>query len=345
MNKSRHSLARIGLLLAALALTLGALEIVVAAVPLVPESLFTDDPVLGWRMRANAQTRYFRMGCPREFDNLVITNSQGAHDIEPPPPSANRRLLIVGDSITAALEVPIDALMPRLLENRLDQAAPTEVIAFGQAGYSTAQAWRYVQGEGLAHQPDAVLLLFTPHNDFSDNHPAFEAMSIDWVYQRPYYTMDEAGALAEMPTEATAPSLHRFLLGQSRLYQFLSLRLRMITPPVDLTGPAMVQARAESWVATYALIEALRDTVEAAGVRFGVVIEQSIVPDGERAAIHELFGAGLAERGIAHLSLLAPFESAAEPPRYPCDTHWTPAGHQIAAEAIAPFAESLLAPG
>ncbi len=322
------------------------LEIAVRVVPLYPASFAIPDSVLGWRYRPEASGAWFSVGCPREFNSQVRLNRRGAHDIEhsTPDPGA-RNLLILGDSLVAALEVPVEDTFFRQLDPLLDASAPTEVYAAGHAGYSTAQNWLYFQryGDSFADRPDAVLLVFTPHNDIMDNHPAFAAMSIDWVHPRPYFALDESGGLT--PIAATAPPmppLHRFMLEQSALYRLLSVRLRGLLPPVDLTQPEYVAARAEGWRVTYALLDALRDSVEASGARFGVVIDQSILAPDERRAVHAQLAAELETMGIAHLSLLDPFDSAADQVRYPCDSHWTPEGHRIAAAAIAPFAEGLL---
>ncbi|MCK6578693.1 MAG: SGNH/GDSL hydrolase family protein [Anaerolineae bacterium] len=336
--------------------TFGALEVLVRQIPLYPDSFAIPDDALGWRYQPNAAGAWFNAGCPREFTNQVAMNSQGAHDVEHvvEKPAGTPRVLVLGDSLVAALEVPTEALFFRRLESLLSARAGaggvpegvTEVIGFGFAGYGTAQEMLFYEGGGRRYAPDVVLLLFTPHNDFADNHPAFAAMSIDWVYTRPYFRPDETGVLvAEPPRAAPMPPLHRFLLEWSRLYRLLSLRARQFQPPVSLIGPEYEAARAESWTWTFAQLTALRDAVEADGARFGVVIDQSLLAESERAAVHAEIAAGLTARGIDHLSLLPVFQSAEQGGmlvRYACDGHWTPAGHALAAEAILPFVEQLL---
>ncbi|MBL8134163.1 MAG: SGNH/GDSL hydrolase family protein [Anaerolineae bacterium] len=328
--------------------TFGALEALVRQIPLYPDSFAIPDETLGWRYQPNVAGAWFNAGCPREFTNQVVTNSQGAHDVEHvvEKPAGVQRVLVLGDSLVAALEVPTEALFFRRLQDLLSARAGAEVIGFGYAGYGTAQEMLFYGEVGRTYAPDVVLLLFTPHNDFADNHPAFAAMSIDWVYTRPYFRPDETGVLvAEPPRAAPMPPLHRFLLERSRLYRLLSLRARQYQPPVSLIGPEYEAARAESWTWTFAQLAALRDSVEADGARFGVVIDQSLLAESERAAVHAEIAAGLTARGIDHLSLLRVFQSAEQDGailRFPCDGHWTPAGHALAAEAILPFVERLL---
>lgn len=346
----RRRLIRIIIILVGFVAAFGILEVAVRVVPLYPDTFATGDATLGWRYRPNAEGTWFNAGCPREFTNYVVMNSIGAHDVEHPisKPTGTQRVLVLGDSIVASLEVPRQTSFVHQVAERLDSLSdtPTEVMSVGIAGYGTAQEWLYFTTEGQAYQPDVVLLVFTPHNDFTDNHPAFMARSVDWYYSRPYFHLDDTGALVEDPPHDVAmPPIHRFLLERSALYRLLTVRARQYQPPVELIGEDYERARAESWATTFALLEAMRDSVEATGAHFGVVIEQGFLQPDERTAVHVEISRGLAERRIAYITLLDPFNRAEETGiavRYACDSHWTPIGHNIAAEAIAPFAESLL---
>jgi hypothetical protein len=327
------------------------LEIIVRAVPLYPDSFAIHDATLGWRYRPNGSGVWFNVGCPREFTNTVQLNSRGAHDVEHglAKPADMRRLLILGDSLVAALEVPAEDLFFRRLARQLEAnaAAPTEVIAFGFAGYGTPQEYLFYQTEGHTYDPDVVLLLFTPHNDFTDNHPAFAARSVDWYFTRPYFRLSDDGQLIPEPPQALPmPPLHRLLLENSWFYRLMSVRVRQFQPPVTLVGAEYETARAESWRWTFAELAALRDAVAADGARFAVIIDQGLfATTEERAATHEQIAAGLTELGIDSYSLAPRFDGDMEaglPLRYLCDTHWTPQGHAAAADELLPFVTSLL---
>jgi hypothetical protein len=341
-------LRRAALIIGAVLLTLVLLEIGVRTIPLYPTTFAIADPVLGWRFQPGTEGVWFNVLCPREFTNQVRINTRGAHDIEHTAPPADRQLLVVGDSLVASLEIPVEQTFFRLMHPLLNQRAPTDVIAAGHTGFSTGQEWLYVQ-EYIERYgaPDAVLLLFTPHNDFNDNHPVFAEMLIDWVYTRPYYQVGEDGELIAIGAQPVPlPPIHRLLLEWSALYRLLSARARALQPPIDLTGETFAQARADTWRVTFALLDAFSRTLSERGIAFGVAIDQSILRIEERRPVHERLLEGLAERGIPAVSLLDPFQQAEESGvlvRYSCDTHWTPQGHRIAAEVIAPFAESLLA--
>ncbi len=100
---------------------------------------------------------------------------------------------------------------------------------------------------------------------------------------------------------------------------------------------------------TFALVDRFRDRVEADGATFGVVVEQSFLnPPELRAEMHARIAERLDALGVRYMNLLEPFdaaERAGEQLRYPCDTHWTPAGHALAAEVIAPFVRELAEDG
>jgi hypothetical protein len=341
-------LRRVALVIGAVVLTLVLLEVGVRVIPLYPATFAVADPVLGWRFQPNAEGVWFNALCPREFINTVRMNSRALHDVEPPQLPADRQLLVVGDSLVASLEVPAEQTFFRLMQPALSQTTPTDVFGAGHTGFSTGQEWLYVQ-EYIAQYgaPDAVLLLFTPHNDFNDNHPVFAGMLIDWVYTRPYYQLDADGELIPIGAQPVPmPVTHRLLLEWSALYRLLSARARSFQPPIDLTGEEFAQARADTWRVTFALLDAFNRTLSERGIAFGVAIDQSILRIDERRPVHERLLEGLAERGIPAISLLDPFQAAEEAGvvvRYSCDTHWTPAGHRLAADVLTPFAESLLA--
>lgn len=348
----RRLLLRLVVTPIAVAVALGILEIVVRAIPLYPDTFAVGDATLGWRYRPDASGTWFNVGCPREFTNFVQLNDRGAHDVnhETEKTAGTKRVLVIGDSIVASLEVPLEDTFFRRMDGMLnmDSIRHDEVIAFGVASYGTAQEWLYYTVEGRTYAPDLVLLVFTPHNDFDDNHPAFMELSVDWYYTRPFFHLDDAGQLVEdAPRGAPMPPLHRLLLEHSALYRLLSVIYREHRPPVSLFGTEYEAARAESWQITFAELAALRDAIAADGKRFGVVIDQGHgMAADERLAIHAEIEKGLDERGIPWLSLLQPFndaEAQGTTVRYACDSHWTPEGHAVAAEAITPFMESLLA--
>jgi len=114
------------------------------------------------------------------------TNSQGVradHDYGPKPAGVTR-ILAIGDSFTAALEVRLEDAWPAVLERGLNKdAAPGtkfEVINTGHAGYGNRQQLAWLRKYGDQFDPDMVVLAMTP-NDITDNGwaPPGEYTAID----------------------------------------------------------------------------------------------------------------------------------------------------------------------
>lgn len=345
-QRTRRALIRISISLLAFVFMMLLLEIVVRAIPLYPDPFIIPDANLGWRLQPDAAGVWVNANCPREFTNHVQINHAGLNDVDHDTlkPDGTRRVLILGDSLVAAMEVPREQAFFRLLDANLnaDEGQRYEVMAVGVPNYSTVQEWLLFDELGKSYSPDLVLLLFTPHNDFTDNHPAFAALSSDFFMSRPYYEVHADGTEQIIPPhENPLPPIHRLLLQNSALYRLLVLRARALSSVNPATDPALRDAYAESWELTFTLVDRVRQDVEATGARFAVLIDQShIASADERATYHALIKEGLDARGITSFSLLQSFDSAqvaGTVVRFPCDTHWTPAGHALAATTLAPF--------
>ncbi|HEC24064.1 MAG TPA: hypothetical protein ENI95_14210 [Chloroflexi bacterium] len=135
-------------------------------------SLYTDDDVLLYRYRPGAQTTYTRA----EFSTEVRINSLGLRDDEHTyqKPEGVFRILILGDSLMAALQVPMEDSLPALLEERLNTDPRTalsgyrfEVINGAVNGYSTLDEYLFLREEGYRYEPDLVLYAFA-NNDTED---------------------------------------------------------------------------------------------------------------------------------------------------------------------------------
>src|SRR5690606_26268885 len=93
----------------------------------------------------------------------TVTNPGGWKDVEhalAKPPGA-KRVLVLGDSVTWGV-VPLENLYTRRLEALLRRRgiAGAEVIAMAVAGWGTDQQLEALTLEGLAFEPDIVVLQF-----------------------------------------------------------------------------------------------------------------------------------------------------------------------------------------
>lgn len=338
-----------------LAITFVGFEVIVRAVPLYPDRLATPNPLYGWEYPPNGGGTWVNPFCPPEFVNRVQFNSHGLHDRERTFERADgvRRVMLLGDSMIAALEVPVEAMVQIQLERLLNEAAGTpgshEVLAVGHYQYGVDLSLRYYEEVAHRYQPDMVVFVFQPYNDFDNSVPELRGTLPG--YPAPYYSLSDDGSLTYHPIEPYQPTLSDRIASISRAYALLEMRIAMNQmSAADAARTPEQQARLDelrsySWDLTFALVAALRDRVEADGARFLVAIDRSsIIPD-QRATLHADIGAELDERGIDYLSLLDAMDAADSPETpvvYRCDSHWTPYGHQVIAETLLPLVQAAL---
>jgi lysophospholipase L1-like esterase len=129
--------------------------------------IYETDNRLGYRYIPQATGwlyRYF------EIDNTVKINSLGFHDVEHNPAEIDEatRILVVGDSFTAALEVDTAQGWTQTLQQQLQQSGyPVEVINLGLDGTGTDVHLALLKEYLPIFQPDLVILAFYK-NDIED---------------------------------------------------------------------------------------------------------------------------------------------------------------------------------
>ncbi|MFC1475563.1 GDSL-type esterase/lipase family protein [Candidatus Zixiibacteriota bacterium] len=122
------------------------------------------DPELLWRFRS-------RLRRP-----LFTTNSRGlltAEEIEYQKPPNTTRILLLGDSSPVGLglqrrEEAFGELAAQLLQRKLRGQKKIELLNAAVSGYTSEQAKRFLQKEGLQYQPDFVVC-YLGNNDGSIN--------------------------------------------------------------------------------------------------------------------------------------------------------------------------------
>jgi lysophospholipase L1-like esterase len=133
------------------------------------ENFYEPDARFGYRMRPNLQ---FVFASPYHgYRATVRTNSRGLRDDEvavPKPPGVFR-ILLLGDSMTAGLEVDHDQTFEAVCESRLRAAGGTvEVVNAGVRGYNLDNIVGWFENEGVQYEPDVVVYLFVD-NDLAKN--------------------------------------------------------------------------------------------------------------------------------------------------------------------------------
>ena len=101
-------------------------------------------------------------------------NSHGLREYEYSyeKPRNTFRILIMGDSFTEALQVPLDSAFHQTLERSLNSGNGKknyEVVAMGMSGMGTFDELLWYRTEGRKYRPDLVICAFYLGNDFRDN--------------------------------------------------------------------------------------------------------------------------------------------------------------------------------
>lgn len=172
-------------------------------------SFYESDPVLYTTYRPYAEGWEVKEG-----ENFVRMNSLGMRDrersIEPAPGTV--RIALLGDSVVAATQVPLEQTMGQVLERRLSSefsrtGARFEVLNFAQGGNTLAQQHLMIRERVWAFRPQIVIVFVTPIS------VPTASRKLDTVAApKPFYIM-RAGQLIpdprNHPPAASAPAARR----------------------------------------------------------------------------------------------------------------------------------------
>jgi len=137
-----------------------------------------------------------------EFKVDVRLNALGLRgpDIEPEPPDGATRIVAIGDSYTAGWEVPLDEGWTAWLADRLSAGdRRVDVVNLGSPGFGTDREYLLYEAYGSTLDADIVLLVMFVENDIGDNAIAQWEPPELLAQTRPFFTLDESGALVEHP--------------------------------------------------------------------------------------------------------------------------------------------------
>jgi lysophospholipase L1-like esterase len=193
----------------------------------VPDQFFASDPVVGVRHIAGRSGRW----TSSEFDVPVRINRLGFRDRErtEEKPGGTRRIVVLGDSITEALQVPLDESFPAVLEARLAGGrAPIEVLNLGVSATGTGQQYLLFRERGRRYAPDVVVVAFFMGNDYRNNSRTLNgdpALPYPVIGPDGRVVRDAAGAPQFTAVRATGP-VRQFLREHLASYRFFAARLR-----------------------------------------------------------------------------------------------------------------------
>jgi hypothetical protein len=318
-----------------------------------------------------------------EFSSFVKFNTQGLRgpEVSIPKPAGTFRALVLGDSVVEGAQVAEDATMAGRLRTELAMLAGgrrVETVNAGVAGFGTGQQLLFLEREGLAYQPDLIVLVFTIANDPADNSLEVARRWKLAAERRPFFVL-RGDTLELQPFEAPPSEqwsgFRTFLRDNSVVFTTLELwwigktvarAQGSVVPPLDAEREVYLNEVGDdwrhAWEVTDALLARIQATADAADVPLLVVLSPSewqvyddlwpkLVGTGDQARRRFSPGAPndrlteiAARHGISLLDLRPTFRAEAAaggtPVIFRNDGHWTEYGHAVAARVVASAVQS-----
>jgi lysophospholipase L1-like esterase len=338
-----RTLANLLLLLTSLATGLGIGELAVRWLGLAPEVVYIEK----WRVRLSDNPRIGYEPIPHldsrgksvqfyGYDGR--SNAMGYRDRDHPldKPVDRRRVLVLGDSVTAGLWVNDDeAVYTSVMERALAaDGIAADVMNFGVSGYNTAQEVETLRVKGLAYSPDTVVLAYCL-NDRQQDDGGIYGLLLDEAQK-----VTGSSALTRLRTH---PVVQHSALLRMISYKVLPTLMPATAAP-EAIGRAVGELYADTVAAAFADLARLRaehgfDVTVAIFPDFGAQ-DRGLDEPYAYAAEHATIAALADTHGFDVLDLLHTFRACRDdaPPsqtisfdRY----HPNPLGNLCAGEALA----------
>jgi len=152
----------------------------------------------GWGYRPGATFTYDgrveKFGAPGKINSNGLREREYAYE----KPDGVYRILVLGDSFTASLEVPLEQTWHELLEEALNAGQPAtrvEVIAAGIQGWSTDQEYLYYMHEGHKYRPDLILVQFYANDIYGNGVEVQKLTRVPTETDKPFFVLEDDGRL------------------------------------------------------------------------------------------------------------------------------------------------------
>lgn len=332
------------------------------------QALFMPDPVIGYRLRPNARTRFVTA----EFDTTIAINGQGVRDdrdIGPKPPG-ERRIVVLGDSLVLSVQVDVRQTFCRLLEDRLNQAEAGRlgtphvryrVINAGVQGYGPVEELLFYREIARAFDPDVVIETIFVGNDAEDAVASASKLRATAPGQPVDRSVSDA-------VSGSIVSRLRRLIRRSMVLQVLRLRVVSVTdrisnfvsppePPLQTYAANPAPRIADGLRISRDCVSAIAADAAGTGARTMVLMipARFQVDDADyghlkeavdgagghlvRDAATQRFDDALAGLPVPRLDALPALRAALPGPDvfFQQTVHLTPRGHQVVAGALEAF--------
>jgi hypothetical protein len=342
----KNLLKNLGLLLGTTLLCLGVLDVglrvVYGSPPPFKSPQVRHVPMrpYGYKLQANQQGVF-------TLDKPVRSNAFGFRGgpWAAPRDTSVPRVMIIGDSFTFGNNSLEENAFPFVLERKLRGAlGRAEVLDAGVGGWNSDNEAEFYVAEGRTYDPDVVVIAF-----YNNDYQAPEDSVIT-----PVLSVD--GRLDSRPTWMRwLPFNVLFWIKRSALVVYLRDRIQAVSEPrdswnhrlsrneIDLDHDPVVKF-------TYWELSRIRDSASAHGVPVILAVLPSVNTFWtKRAPVKwvDHLGAFAAREGMTFVDLSAAFWSQTGNRNrffgYPWDNHFSPSGHQLAAEALYPSIMQALA--
>ncbi len=320
------------------------------------QQLFMPDPAIGYRLRPSTSIRF----TTSEFSTRISINPAGVRDDPIGPKGAGeRRIVVLGDSLVMAVQVPLGETFCRQLQDRLNRRAAGglryRVIDAGVQGYGPDEEALFYERVASRFEPDLVLVVTFVAND------AVEA--VDRAFRLRGEIASPVAARERLRDRLRRVARHSMVL-QIVSQRIAQLRERFrggrrarpdrrlltyATPlPADVERGLGISKEAIGRIARGASVAGARTAIVLMPARFQLDDEEYermravVEPAGYHMTIDgatDRFRAALSPLGLPVLDLLPAFRAAADPRAifFESTVHLTPEGHRVAAGAIDAF--------
>jgi lysophospholipase L1-like esterase len=317
-------------------------------------------PETGYRLNPNARVRF----TTSEFDTEIRINGSGVRDDEEIGPKAptERRIVVLGDSLVLAVQVPFSQTFGELLEQRLNAASSPyryRVINAGVQGYGPVEEVHFFESVAATLQPDLVIETIFVGNDAEEAARTGSRLK-----------SGGGGAPPATPVRDTVATQFRRLVRRSMVLQLLRLRVVAATdrfrgllttpePPLQSYAASPAPRIAEGLAITRECVREIARVAAAQGASTAVALmparfqvddadygrlKEAVATAGgelQRDAATRRFDAALAELPLPRVDLLPALRGALPGPDlfFQETVHLTPRGHAVVADALYQFIE------
>ncbi|MGH7813894.1 MAG: SGNH/GDSL hydrolase family protein [Candidatus Binataceae bacterium] len=259
MSTLKRAAANLALAIAGITAALVLGEFALRLTPLGYTSFFVFDSVRGWAPKPGAH------GIQNDEGHAYVSiNRWGLRgpDFQLAKPPGVFRIAVLGDSFTAAEQVPMKQTFCSIMQGALGKCPSfpgrAEVLDFGVGGYGTAQELLTLHNQAWRFHPDFVVLAIFTGNDIQNNSVELEPNKC-----RPFYVYRN-GQLVPGGAFDDSPRFHakcaaQFKLGRLQLYQVLRRALSVIRSKRPANEPHRTRFRLGAQIYQPPETEALRN--------------------------------------------------------------------------------------